>query len=420
MGTTLSALAAAGLQADIREPDADCDPIDAVIPRAIVEPRTADAAAATLAWASEHHRAVVIRGSGTKTAWGRIPRPIDLVLSTRQLNHIVTHRAGDLTVTVDAGVTLGDLNRVLRQHRQWLPVDPLFGDQSTIGGLLATNDSGPRRHRFGTPRDLVIGIQLATVDGKLAKAGGQVVKNVAGYDLSKLVCGSFGELAAIVSATFKLSPVPTTSGTIAFGPLDSATVARIASVMALSQLEPVSFECHASVNTDGASVSGLLLFESFHNTVDAQIAAARACLGPITPSIRLLSADAERDAWSEHTAQITNAPGALVRASWQPSQIDRAIDTLPGIANGGPLELIGRVGVGAGVIRVDGDVARQSAVVEQLRSGGVFGNVVVIRATPALKSAIDAWGPRPNRTLLQSIKKTLDPTGTLGAGRGLF
>ena len=147
---------------------------------------------------------------------------------------------GDLTVTVEAGALLGDLNRTLAAHGQWLPLDPFFGDRATIGGLLATNDSGPHRHRFGTPRDLVIGVRLATVDGRLAKAGGQVVKNVAGYDLSKLVSGSFGGLAAIVSATFKLSPAPPASGTVLIGPLDSGTVARIAAVMASSQLEPVA------------------------------------------------------------------------------------------------------------------------------------------------------------------------------------
>ena len=101
-----------------------------------------------------------------------------------------------------------------RAHGQWLPLDPPFADAATIGGILATNDSGPLRHRYGTPRDLIIGVQLATTDGVLAKAGGQVVKNVAGYDLSKLVAGSFGSLAAIVSATFKLSPLPAASKTM--------------------------------------------------------------------------------------------------------------------------------------------------------------------------------------------------------------
>src|SRR5204863_193326 len=114
----------------------------------------------------------------------------------------------------EGGAALADVNRALAPHRQWLPLDPPFAERATIGGILATNDSGPLRHRYGTPRDVVIGVQLATTDGVLSKAGGRVVKNVAGYDLSKLVCGSFGSLAAIVSATFKLAPRAAASKTV--------------------------------------------------------------------------------------------------------------------------------------------------------------------------------------------------------------
>src|SRR5499427_9566622 len=132
----------------------------------------------------------------------------------RGLRRVLAHEHGDMTATVEAGATLRDVNRALARHGQWLPLDPPRADRATIGGILATNDSGPLRHRYGTPRDLVIGVQLATTDGVLSKAGGRVVKNVAGYDLSKLVAGSFGSLAAIVSATFKLAPIPAASKTL--------------------------------------------------------------------------------------------------------------------------------------------------------------------------------------------------------------
>jgi hypothetical protein len=169
----------------------------------VIEPKTAGEVAGALRSASDRKQSVVIRGAGSKMDWGRPPKPIDVVLSMRRMNRLIEHQHGDLTATIEAGATLLDVNRELAHHGQWLPLDPPFGDRATIGGLLATNDSGSLRHRFGTPRDLVIGVQLATTDGTLAKAGGRVVKNVAGYDLSKLVCGSFGSLAAIVSATFK-------------------------------------------------------------------------------------------------------------------------------------------------------------------------------------------------------------------------
>ena len=164
--------------------------------------------------ASDGRKSAVIRGAGTKLDWGRPAERVDVVLDMRRLNRVLAHEHGDLTATIEAGATLRDVNQALARHGQWLPLDPPFADAATIGGILATNDSGPLRHRYGTPRDLVIGIQLATTDGVLSKAGGQVVKNVAGYDLSKLVTGSFGSLAAIVSATFKLSPIPSASKTM--------------------------------------------------------------------------------------------------------------------------------------------------------------------------------------------------------------
>src|SRR5262249_48256512 len=127
---------------------------------------------------------------------------------------VVAHRHGDLTATIQAGATLTDVNHTLGQHRQWIPLDAPWPDRATIGGIVATNDSGPRRHRDGAPRDLIIGIEIVLADGTAAKAGGIVVKNVAGYDVSRLMTGSFGSLAVIVGATFKLYPVPPASRTV--------------------------------------------------------------------------------------------------------------------------------------------------------------------------------------------------------------
>ena len=119
----------------------------------------------TLQWAGQRSLSVVIRGSGTKFGWGAVPAPFDVLLDVSRVNRILDHRAGDLTVSVEAGARLGDVNELLRQRGQWLALDPPFAEAATIGGLLATNDSGPQRHRFGTPRDLVIGIEIATMDG---------------------------------------------------------------------------------------------------------------------------------------------------------------------------------------------------------------------------------------------------------------
>src|SRR6185436_4129927 len=197
----------------------------------LIRPSSAAEVAAALQRASEARQSIVIRGAGTKGDWGRTAGRIDAVLDMRRMNRILAHEHGDMTATIEAGASLREVNEALAVHGQMLPLDPPFADRATIGGLLATNDSGPLRHRYGTPRDLVIGIQLATTDGILSKAGGQVVKNVAGYDLGKLVTGSFGSLAAIVSATFKLSPLPAASKTLWLDVPDAAALARVVRIV---------------------------------------------------------------------------------------------------------------------------------------------------------------------------------------------
>ena len=215
------------------------DAVDDVIPSLVVEPAEAEGVAAILAWASQQRLSVVLRGGGTKLSWGRRPSPIDLVLSVRRLNRVVTHEHADMTATIQAGVTIEAANRELARHGQCLAVESAF-EGATIGGAIATNDSGPLRHRFGTPRDLLIGIRMVTPDGRVVKAGGSVVKNVAGYDVGRLMSGSFGALAAIVSATFKLVPLPQASRTVtARFERPEALIAAVERITT-SQLEPIS------------------------------------------------------------------------------------------------------------------------------------------------------------------------------------
>jgi glycolate oxidase FAD binding subunit len=413
------ALCATGVRADLRDGDPEGDAIDGVVPALIVEPHTAEGVAATLAWAADNRLSVVIRGAGTKIQWGAAPHRIDVILGMRRLNRILSHRPGDLTVSVEAGVSLQELNQALFAHGQRLPLDPPFEDRATIGGMLATNDSGPERHRFGTPRDLVIGIQLATTDGRLAKAGGQVVKNVAGYDLSKLISGSFGSLAAIVGATFKLSPLPPASATILIERLGPPLLARIADAVHRSQLEPVAFDIYASRAGEaaGMSASCLLRFASFASAVDAQVADASARVAEIHPSFSVVTGEAEQEIWRQHAIRLWGLPGAIVRANWLPADLPAVLDLL-GRLPPGAVDMIGRAGVGAGLIRIDGDTHRQAAAIEALRGSNITGHVVVARGTTGLKAQVDVWGARRNARLLDSIKRALDPNGVLGAGRG--
>ncbi len=266
--------------------------------------------------ASEEHVSVVIRGAGTKKDWGRTPQRIDAILSTRGLYRVLAHQHGDLTATIEAGAALREVNVALSRHKQWLPLDPSFAGAATIGGILAANDSGPLRHRYGTPRDLVIGTQVATADGLLAKSGGQVVKNVAGYDLSKLLAGSFGSLAAIVSATFKLSPLPAASRTLVAAARDAEELNHLVCEVMASQLEPIAFEIHVP------TFALLLRFASAPAAVEAQVHAAQMLLG----AAKLVDGDAERALWTEHNERIWSGAGAVIRASWLPADVAAGVD----------------------------------------------------------------------------------------------
>jgi len=393
----------------------------------VIEAGTGEEIASVLRQASELGQSVVIRGAGTKADWGRPPQRVDRTLCTRRLNRILAHEHGDLTATIEAGATLADANASLASAGQWLPLDPPFADRATIGGILATNDSGPLRQRFGTPRDLVIGVQLATTDGVLARAGGQVVKNVAGYDLSKLVAGSFGSLAAIVSATFKLAPLPKTTKTLVATVFDVDTVEEIVREVMSSQLEPIAFEiqCDGVAGVRDAKSIVMLCFASVPAAVDAQIDGASRLTSLNGSATTIVQGDDERTRWREQSERIWSAPGAVVRASWLPANIASAMRELqqivssrPRVIDGGA-SMIGRAGVGAGLIRIGGDAHDQAAVIEHLRRASVFGNVVILRGSAELKALIDVWGPQGDRErLFKSLKQTLDPKGVLNAGRG--
>ena len=410
-------------------------------PVPIVQPETATAVAEALRDASSRRQSVVIRGAGTKMDWGRPAGRIDAILDMSRMNRVVAHQHGDLTATFEAGAPLSAVNAALAQHAQWLPFDPAFADRATIGGLLATNDSGPLRHCYGTPRDLVIGVQLATVDGTLAKAGGQVVKNVAGYDLGRLVTGSFGSLAAIVTATFKLSPLPAASKTLIVAVDTDEGLGQLVRKMMASQLEPIAFEIHVraderstqrpqSTQSDAGTISNsansassafnrrvVLRFASLPVVVDAQIAQARALLGSGAPSVEVIEGDVEGAWWREHNARLWSLPGAIVRASWLPASIVAKLAELHAL--GTPAELVGRAAVGAGLLRVDGDAESQSHAITRLRRSSTFGNVVILRGSGELKTRVDVWGSSGDREpLFAAIKRALDPRNTLNAGRG--
>src|SRR5580692_3427875 len=203
------------------------DAVCGVQPRLVLEPPDEQQLAAVLRLANDANLAVIPRGGGTKLSWGNPPARADIILSTARLDKIIEHAWADLTVSVEAGCTIQKLQEALARHGQRLALDPLWPEKATISGILSTNDSGPLRLRFGALRDLIIGVTLALPDGTLASSGGKVVKNVAGYDLPKLVTGALGTLGVITRAVFRLHPLPHNIRTFTFAARDWADANRL-------------------------------------------------------------------------------------------------------------------------------------------------------------------------------------------------
>ncbi len=402
-------------QVSVRQ-STDADSIDGVRSQVVAEPATGDEVAAVLGWASAEQLTVSVRGGGTKLDWGGVSNLVDLIVSTARLNRVIKHRHGDLTATVDAGTTLGTLNATLAAHGQWLPLDPPWSEQATIGGILATNDSGSRRHRHGTPRDLIIGITIVRPDGELAKAGGIVVKNVAGYDLSRLMTGAFGSLGVIVDATFKLAPVAPASRTVI---VETDAVETLASVMAdvqASTLTPTAVE----VSCPPPRV--LVRFDSVETAVAQQANEAIHLLatgGRVTRAVAGVDADG---VWDDY-ARWWSEPGTLVKVTMLPQNVGRTLGWFRQTSERQNVELAvqGRAGLGVLDVRlrgsVDAQVALLSALRERFRSGE--GAAVIRRGSPELRTAIDPWGPLGDgRKIMQAIKQRFDPEGRLNPGRG--
>lgn len=388
------------------------DAVDGVVPRHVVEPADANELAAMLRDASRDKQITVLRGGGTKLGWGRTPAAIDVIVSTAKLNTLLVHRHGDMTATVHAGVTLAHLNRELARHGQWLPIDSSF-DAATIGGVVATNDAGPVRHRYGTPRDLLIGVTLALTDGRIVKAGGHVVKNVAGYDLGKLASGSFGTFGAIVDATFKLLPIPQSSATVDASYDDGDVLAQDVMKVSTSQLEPMAFD----VMLDGGRYRLRLLFASSPEAVSAQVESAQRLLS--RPST-VVTGEPEMDLWVDQVRSPWVGTGAVIRCGWLPAKLAEITALMHDVQQmAGSIVMCGRVGIGAGLMRVDGEARRQAAVVERLRSSVWVGNVAVLRASRDLKQHVDVWGPASSAAdAARALKGMFDPAGILNAGRG--
>jgi len=346
----------------------------------IVEPQSAEEAAEILRCANEDGASVIPRGGGTKSDWGNPPRRTAVMLSTANLNRVIEHAWADLTVTVEAGCTIAELQRTLAQHGQRLAVDPLWPEKATVGGVLSTNDTGVLRLRYGGLRDLIIGVTLALADGTLAKSGGKVVKNVAGYDLSKLVTGAFGTLGVITGATFRLHPLPKHTHTVTAAVPDLGAMQQLLNKILDAQLVPAAVQVRVGAGAPQIDV----LFEGTEEGIYAQIDRLR----EMTP-------------FTENDAEVFQRLDAGAKISVLPARIAETLEGLDGYA----------------VVEATGIGWVQSPHLPQMREKieGMGGSLVLLRPITGL----DAWGNTAGGDalpLMHAIKQRFDPRGILNPG----
>lgn len=389
------------------------DGISGVLPQFIAEPKDEKQLATVLALANETGIAVTPRGGGTKLDWGNPPKAAQLILSTARLNRIVEHAWADLTVTVEAGCTLQSLQQTLALHGQRLAFDGLWPDRATIGGVLSTNDSGALRLRFGALRDLIIGVTIALPDGTLASSGGKVVKNVAGYDLPKLVTGAFGTLGVITRAVFRLHPLPRETKSFSFTAENSQAVQQHILAIQDSQLAHTALQIRCAA---GELPSADILFEATEEGLAALESQLRKLLGSTQVE---LSSERVWNARQKHWDSPIKTT-LLAKISLLPTNIAKTLDSLKTFGDSRTItwRLVLQA-TGIGTLRLEAAPPQLSAAVEQLRGElQSRGGSLVFLHRPAELYSIDAWGDASDTVpLMRAVKHQLDPKNTLNPGR---
>jgi glycolate oxidase FAD binding subunit len=431
MDTERSVVPAALLAAcpAVREGD-PTDAVAGVVPSFVASPASTEEASALLRAAAAHGLTVVPRGAGTGLVWGQPPSSADLVVDLRLMDQVIEHAAGDLVARVQAGATMGYLASVLASAGQQLAVDAPAG--ATVGGVVATGTAGPRRFRYGAPRDLLIGITVVRADGVVAHSGGKVVKNVAGYDLGKLFSGSQGTLGLITEATFRLHPLPAAAAWVTgdFGPSALAGAASAVASAAGSALVPSAVELlwtgHPVVLRVGVLLEGT---PSGVKERARQMAELLTAAGG-TPIVALSETPFR---WWEQMPD-SGAPGTVVRVTFWVRQLADVLEALgaAGASAGVRPAVSGPAGAGVLYARLDPDAGdgTAAAFVRALRdrlegvfaqsadgSGLVRGGVAVLAAPAAVLAAAGPDGPLPGFDLMRAVKDQFDPGHRMFPGR---
>ena len=401
--------------------------IEGRTPEVAVFPGSSEDVAAVVQQAAAAGLPIMPWGGGTAAAVGATSARAGLVLGLKRLDRLVEHEPGDLTATVEAGMTFDALQSALGARGQWLSLDPPDGDRATVGGVIAADASGPRRHLYGTVRDLLIGLTVVTADGAIVRGGGKVVKNVAGYDLPKLFVGAYGTLGIVVEATFKLRPLAEEERLLAvtFDRLKdcgAAVRALLASDLLPNAVEIVDAAAGASLGLGAAAL--LVGFDGLPEQVDAQARELAMLVAPLGGRDVTVLAPATWPRLASLARDALASPAAVMTFSVLPTLVADAMEQGAAAARqrgvGSAWSAHAGVGAVTGALAADREATMVAAVLAEwraiARAGG--GHAALAWAPLAVKTLVPVWDDAgPAGRVMQRIKARLDPNNVLNPGR---
>ena len=386
-------------------------------------PSSAEELAGVLHDAAGQKRIIELGGGFTKRNFGGKIVPPDVILSTSALNQVLAYEPNDLTISVQAGVPFSVLKATLQEQGQFLPLDPPFNDNATIGGVVAANNSGPRRRRYGTARDMVIGMTFATMAGKLVKSGGMVVKNVSGLDMGKLMIGSFGTLAAMTSINFKAFPRPAEERSFLVVADSLEPLLSLQTAIIKSQLQPVASDL---LDTGAASLAGvpgsqscLVLEASGNKTLVDRYEREWAALAKENGAndFQTLDRPGAESIWGKvrnfpALAAPAHSTASVLRISSEPKKLGDMLNTA---ASAEPSAILTRTAAAIAYVACpDLDSARRCSTACRAQ-----GFPTIVESCPAdQKGTLELW-PHPGTqfAVMQRIKDQLDPSCLLNPSR---
>ncbi len=407
--------------------------IEGLAPRTIETPSTIADLARVVACAAKENAAIIAWGGGTMQHLGGVPRRYDIAVQTTRLNRVVEYSPDDLTITVEAGITLAQLQAELEAHSQFLPLDPPLPSQATIGGILATDTSGPSRLRYGPARDFALGMRVVNAEGKITKSGGKVVKNVAGYELPKLYIGSLGTLGIIAEITFKIFPKPSEHASLIAAFTNHRTACHsirglwnlTTPPQAIELLDPKIAQA-VGLNAETNDFIVAARFAATKTLVEAaSLKAGNVARNNDAVRIEMNTDESlwQRIADLPATLRDAHPTGTLLRIGLPPSYLAAAIDKITERARAigiESFELYAHAATTVIYLAFDADQARTIEAIKHLRwaLAPLAAQVIVDHTSRAIKEAIPVWGePGPEHFLNQRLKGQFDPQLILNPGR---